>query len=83
MTGKDVEFTRELAADPRTCSLRRPQPAEHATQQQRGSQTHWISDSKCSHRGGCESMAVTKRISNSEETRARFSLFRGNDGNLD
>ena len=83
MTGKDVAFTRELAADPRTCGLRRPQPAEHAPQQQRGSQTRWVSDSKCSHRGGCGSMAVTKLIRNSEETRAHFSLLRGNDGNLD
>ena len=34
MTGKDVEFTWELAADVRTCSLSRLQPGEYITHQE-------------------------------------------------
>ena len=83
MTGKDVAFTRELAADPRTCGLRRPQPAEHAPQQQRGSQDTLGLRLQMQPQGRLRVDAVTKLIRNSEETRAHFSLFRGNDGNLD
>lgn len=81
--GKDAELTREQAADLRPCRLSRPQPESTGLNRSKRAKAHCLSP-QVQPRGGRGWMAVTKLLSNSEETGAHFSsLFRGNDGNLD